>query len=476
MRSDAGPAWTIAKKEIHENLVSLRFVLLLALAVVFIPASLYTNYRTYQARLADQRQVESRNGEMVRALQVTQIFTNPSFSVDVYWAPAAASVYASGFGGIHPRHLVVGRQGVEYGAPLDEQSSVGLFGSIDYLFIVELIFSLFAILLSFDAITREKESGTLRTILANRVSRGALAAGKLLGGYVTLALPLVVAFLAGLVVLAAAGLDVFAADFLARTGWVLAASLLYVAVFFMLGLLVSSLVASSYAALVLSLAFWVLAVLVVPRAGSLLAQLARPVKSGQVVWLEKLAASAGIDAERGRALEGVWKGLEAARGPITDRDPVDWGKERAAAVAPFEERRAALLARLDEDHRRQQAAQRQLGLSFARLSPAGAVVSFVTEVAQTGLEAEGRFEAEAARYRQVLSAEVFDRIFVDMFPGGQMKMGLLRPIDLRTLPEFRLHPAPVRDTLRGVDLAILLAWFLGAGALVFRALGRYDVR
>lgn len=469
--------WTIARKEVHENLVSLRFALLLALAVVFIPASLYTNYRTYQARLADQRQVESRNREFVRGLRATQIFTNPNFGVDVYWPPAVASVYASGFEDTHPRHLVVRRHGVEYGSPLDEQSSVGLFGSIDYLFIVEFIFSLFAILLSFDAVTREKEHGTLRTILANRVSRASLAAGKLLGGYVSLALPLVVAFLAGLVVLAVSGLDVFAADFLARTGWILASSLLYVAVFFMLGLLVSSLVASTHAALVLSLAVWVISVLVVPRAGSLLAQLARPVKSGQVVWLEKLAASAGIDAERGRAVDARWKELEAARGPASATNVfTDWQQQRAPVVAPFEERRAATLARIDEDHRRRQGEQRRLGLAFARLSPAGAIVSFVTEAAQTGLSAQGRFESEAQRYRQVVAEQVFDRLFVDMFPDGQLKMGMSRPVDLQALPEFRLPGPRVMETLRAADLAILLGWFLGAGALVFRALSRYDVR
>ncbi len=468
--------WTIARKEIHENLISLRFVLLLALAVVFIPASLYTNYRAYLVRLSDQQQIESRNREFLRSLRATQIFTNPNFGVDVYWPPTVSSVYASGFEGSHPRHLVVSRQGVEYGAPLDEQSSSGLFGSIDYLFIVEFVFSLFAILLSFDAVTREKESGTLRSMLANPVSRACLATGKLVGGYLTLAIPLLLAFLAGLLVLALAGLNVFAADFLARTGWILGASLLYVAVFFMLGLLVSTLVSSTYAALTLSLAFWLLAVLVAPRAGSLLAQLTRPVKSGQVVWLEKLAAATGIDAERGAALGGVWNQLKATRGEITDQNPVDWGKERAAAVAPFEERKAAMLNRLDDDHRRRLVEQRKWALTVARLSPAGSVASFVTAVAQTGLDAEARFNLEARRYRQLLLQEVFDRIFVDMFPDGNMKMGLLGPVDLKTLPEFRLPATQVVATVPALDLAILACWFAGAGALVYRGLARYDVR
>jgi ABC-type transport system involved in multi-copper enzyme maturation permease subunit len=468
--------FTIARKELHENAISLRFALLLALSVLLVPASLYTNHRTYLERLSAQQQVESRNREMLRALQVTQVFTNPDFGVDVYWAPAAASVYASGFESSHPRHLVVNRHGVEYGAPLEEQSSAGLFGAIDYLFIVEFIFSLFAILLSFDAITREKERGTLRGVLSNPVSRAGLVTGKLLGGYLSLAIPLLLGFLVGLLMLALSGLHIFGADFLARTAWVLLASLLYVAVFFMLGLLVSTLVSTTHAALMVSLAFWVVAVLVAPRAGSLVSQLLRPVESAQVVWLEKLAAEAAIDAERGRALDGVRKQIEAARGEVTDQNPGEWGRERAAAVVPFDERKRDTLARLDDDHRRRREEQRRLGLGVARLSPAGAMVNFTTSVAGTGLGAEARFVSEAQRYRQALTRELFDRIFVDVFPDGHIRMGMLGTLDLAGLPEFRLPVARVAETVPTLDLAILGLWFAGAGALVYRGMARYDVR
>ena len=198
--------WVIALKEIRENILSLRFMLLLLLAVIFIPSSLYTNYRAYLTRLNDQQQIVKNNNDYLRKLRATQIFTTPNFTVDVYWPPSPASVFSAGFEETHPRHLVVGKSSVEYGAPLDVQSSSVLFGSMDYLFVVQFIFSLFAVLLSFDAITREKENGTLRTILANPLGRAALATGKLLGGYLTLAIPLILAFLVGVAVLAVAGI------------------------------------------------------------------------------------------------------------------------------------------------------------------------------------------------------------------------------------------------------------------------------
>ena len=145
-------------------------------------------------------------------------------------------------------------------------------------------------------------------------------------------------------------------------------------------------------------------------------------------------------------------------------------------AAPFEERKATVLAQIDDDYRRRRSEQRQLGLNVARLSPAGSVVSFITEMAQTGLDGETRFAAEAERYRGVVKRELFDRVYADLLPGGRMTMGMIAPVNAKTLPEFRLRPASVIDSLRGWDLGVLLLWFLGAGALVYRGLARYDVR
>ena len=466
--------WTITQKELHENLISLRFLLLLVLALLLIPASLYINYRSYLARVAEQQQIDQRNRDYLRQLRVQQIFTNPNFTLDIYWPPSPGSVFAGGFEEIHPRHLVVGERSVEYGAPLDVRESLGLFGAIDYLFVVEFIFSLFAVLLSFDAITREKESGTLRSILANPLSRAAVAAGKVLGGYLTLAIPLLLGFLAGLAALAAAGLNVFGGEFAARAGWILAGSLVYIAVFFLIGLLVSSLTSSTYAALVLSLAFWVLAVLVVPRAAPLVAQIFRPAPSRQAAWLEKVSAVSSIGQERARALDELINrvGVVNKDGPRLPGE--DWSRQRTALSA-YDDKAAQAVARIEQAYQRRRDGQRLIGLSLARLSPAGALVNFITEMAETGASSPGRFAAEAERYREVLSREVFSRTYRDVWSSG-VAMGMLKPINIAALPAFHVTRPPVRESFTGADLAILLAWFTAISAAIFLALARYDVR
>ncbi|MEK7407476.1 MAG: ABC transporter permease subunit [Acidobacteriota bacterium] len=460
--------WTIARKEIHENLISPRFLLLVLLALVFIPSSLYTNYRAYLRRLAEQQQIEQRNRDYVRKLSTAQVFTTPNLSFDVYWPPAPAAVFVSGLEEEHPRHLLVTKHSVEYGAPLDVKQLAGLFGAIDYLFVAQFVFSLFAILLSFDAITREKESGTLRSMLANPLSRAALATGKLVGGYAVLGAALVVAFGAGMVLLAATGMDVLAGEFAARAGWILAGSLVFIAVFFLMGLLVSSVASTTYTSLVVSLALWLSAVLVAPRAAALASQLVKPVPSRQTAWLEKLAVKESLEREKGSALEEL-------RRRVGSVPHEDWMRRRAPVAQVYEERTAQAVRQIEEGWQRRKAEQQSLGLALARLSPAGALVNFATEMAGTGSGVEERFQAQAERYREVLSRELFSKIFWDSRPGG-VSMGTLAPINPAALPEFRLRRPGLAESFQGTDLAILLGWFLVLTGAIYRALERYDVR
>ncbi len=465
--------WTVARKEIHENILSLRFLLLFLLALTLVPAALYTNYQGYLTRLADQQQIERRNQDFLRSLRPTQLFTNANFTFDAYWPPSVGSIYASGLAGSHPRHLLIGKYSVEYGAPLEAPSALSLFGQIDFLFVVQFVFSLFAVLLSFDSITREKEQGTLRSILSNSVSRSTLAAGKAIGGYTTLAVPLILAGLVGVALLAVAGLNVFSPDFLIPSGWILASSLLYAAVYFVLGMLVSSLSATTYAALVVSLAIWLVGVVIAPRAASLVSQLARPVKSAQVVRFEKAASTNSLERDKGAELQRLWgpNDKEAAAGD-------KWMSVRQPVADRYAERISTALKNIEDEYRRETDAQQNLGLLLARFSPSGAFADFVSEMAGTGIQAETVFLASAERHRQVLAREFYSKVFQDVFPSGMIRMGTTDygGMNQLKLPGFQFPRLVERERLRAADLVILLGWVLGASCLTLVALSRYDVR
>ena len=79
----------------------------------------------------------------------------------------------------------------------DENPLPILFPPLDFLFIVTIIMSLLAILFSYDAITGERQSGTLRLMIANSVSRTTILFGKFIGGIASLIIPFILSLLVG---------------------------------------------------------------------------------------------------------------------------------------------------------------------------------------------------------------------------------------------------------------------------------------
>ena len=63
------------------------------------------------------------------------------------------------------------------------------FQTIDWVFILKTLFSLFAILITFDTISGEKERGTLSLMCSNSVSKASIVIGKYLGALITVAVP-----------------------------------------------------------------------------------------------------------------------------------------------------------------------------------------------------------------------------------------------------------------------------------------------
>ena len=79
---------------------------------------------------------------------------------------------------------------------------------IDWVFIIALVLSFVAILFTFDAISGERERGTLRLTLSNSVSRGAVLFAKFLGAFLSISIPFLIGALIGLFLFYTSG-DVF---------------------------------------------------------------------------------------------------------------------------------------------------------------------------------------------------------------------------------------------------------------------------
>jgi ABC-2 type transport system permease protein len=130
---------------------------------------------------------------------------------------------------------------------------------------VAIVGAILAVMLGYDALTDEKESGGLKLILSRPVFRDQLITGKLLGGGTLIAMLLAVVFAFTVVLLVAVG-GVWPT--LAEVGRLLGFSVVaffYMMLFLIVSMLLSMHMKSSASVFLISLVIWMTAAFVIPQ-------------------------------------------------------------------------------------------------------------------------------------------------------------------------------------------------------------------
>lgn len=406
---------TIARKEIAANLVSYKFFIVILLACVLIFTSLFVMSRDYKARKADYELIKPEPGAAIAVLP-----------------PNPLSIFALGLDDAIARSFEISVTGIQARSGKTSGNLIfGFFPAPDFVYVVKIVLSLVALLFGFDLVTREREDGTLKLMLANPVSRAAVLAGKWAGNFLSLAVPILLAVGFGIVLLSL-DRDIRWTGFaFGRLALIVGASLAYLALFLTLGLFVSAATRRSASSLVLLLLAWAAIVFILPNLGTLLAR--------QLVEVPSVRA-------------------------MTEKRNQIWTRDRMLAVADHKwaERAVALneeLDRLGEDYRIR--LERLVGLSktLNRISPAACYVYAATEIAGTGIGEEDRLKQEVVRYKNRVLAEA----------GQPAKNAPAFVYRYRTTGEV-LASGGLFDLAELVCLSILL--FVAA----YAAIVRYDVR
>lgn len=139
---------------------------------------------------------------------------------------------------------------------------------IDWAFIVGVLGSLIAMLFTYDAISGEKEKGTLRLLLSNQISRSSILIGKFLGSIATLSIAFGFGWLISIIILSSFGIISLKRDGFTLLFMVPLLSLLFLSLFSFLGLLLSSIFRSSSSALLTLLTIWVVFIVLMPGISS----------------------------------------------------------------------------------------------------------------------------------------------------------------------------------------------------------------
>jgi ABC-2 type transport system permease protein len=180
--------------------------------------------------------------------------------------------------------------------PAQDATAVQRFGELTGATVLQLLIPLLIVLLTFQAFSGERESGTLRQLFSLGVKPADLAAGKALGTAAALGLLLVPAAAIGAGALALSSSNGELGASWARVALMALSYLLYFGTFTAISLAISAWAPSSRAALIALLGFWMLNGLIAPRAASDLAKGLHPTPSAfEFAQRMEVALKSGID-------------------------------------------------------------------------------------------------------------------------------------------------------------------------------------
>jgi ABC-type transport system involved in multi-copper enzyme maturation permease subunit len=330
---------------------------------------------------------------------------------------------------------------------------------IDWVFIVKMIFSLFAIIFTFDAISWERENGTLKLICANSVSRSSILIGKYLGACGTVMIPLAVGLIVNLIIIMVLGgvignlsLD---SSYGARIILLITTSFLYISLFILLGLLVSTWVQRSSSSLLILLAFWVVLVIVIPNLAGIIAE--HTVKTESEYQISKKRRQ-------------IWNTGELDKSKIDTQEDLDRVMEENFL------KMIKLINKTASDHQNALVEKRRTARRIAMISPA-AIYQFLSEsMADSGFERQQGFMKNLRDYYPVYENYVREKVgkiipwsgwsFSMTITIKDKPMGAMSPApehykgDMSDFPYFSEPRWSVTDSLRVSlnNFAILFLW------------------
>lgn len=262
--------WLIIKKDFLRNFISAKFAIGFLLCLILIPFSIMLSVNDYGDRVrlfqADQEAAD-KEWEEIRVYS--------KLRPEIVKSLEALSVFSQGISNSvgHKVKIQIGEKPIlaEGKASTSDNPLLNAFFTIDFTGIIAIVMSLMALIFSYDLCTREKEDGTLRLQLSNSLSRGTLLAGKVLGVLVTLLPILIFCFLLGAVIIVLSPKIALSGLEWLRVILLFFASVVLVAFYSMVGLLVSTRSKSSVSSMVICLFIWVFTAFIIPNTATFMA-------------------------------------------------------------------------------------------------------------------------------------------------------------------------------------------------------------
>ena len=184
--------WHLVKKELLAIIQSPKFVVAFGTISFLIILSVSIGIYGYKSKVEQYNTAEQLTKE-----QVSQSTSWHSIRSKVYRKPNPMLIFTSGVNNDIGRFSHVDSQNEVklQNSSYSDNPLFAIFRFLDFTFIITVVFSLFAILFTYNSINGEKEGGTLKLVFANSVSRAHYIGAKFFGTWAALALPALIPIL-----------------------------------------------------------------------------------------------------------------------------------------------------------------------------------------------------------------------------------------------------------------------------------------
>jgi ABC-type transport system involved in multi-copper enzyme maturation permease subunit len=264
---------TLIRRELLDNLMTFRFAAAVFITLLLVVANTAVLIKDYERRLAAYNtalKTEHRRSQELK--------TYSGGRLHVARPPNPLSIFNVGLDKRLGNEIWISHGFVptlwDTGTYKLTNPLLNLFTSIDIIFIFEVVLSLIALIFAYDAIAGERERGTLRLVVTHPVSRGQILLAKYISAMLCLLVPLLISLLLAVILLTTStAISLSIGDFL-RIGGIILSSIVYLSVFYLIGMLISASTRRTGTALMLAMFVWGFWVLVYPNA--ILATIAPP--------------------------------------------------------------------------------------------------------------------------------------------------------------------------------------------------------
>ena len=449
--------WHIAKRELYDNLNSLRF----ALATVLILALMLTNAVLYLRE--HPKRTQAYHNAAANAVKTLEARSTSLYRLategpgDLHKAPSPLRFCAEGDEAFLPTHA----SGANFARRIADMTPIWRMGYpqetpnlfnirpdftiLDWAFIVGYVLSFIALLFTFDSISGELERGTLRLTLANPIPRYVVLVGKFLGAFISINIPFAVAVLMNLLLISTSDAVQLNAEAWGRLGVLYGVVVLYTCLFIVLGILISAAVRESGVSLVVLLLIWVSFVVFIPNTlASIGSRMSVPIAYMEF-WDRRIQLA------------------DEAREAYRDKYGDSQTSLPAHVLGEYVTTEAEEYERFNEAYLKQQIEQGKRARTITRISPAAIIQRLFEAFAGTGFERHLQFVENVQRYAREYREFVVDTDRAD--PESLHVVGIQegmsqKPVSPAAIPKFKDTLSLNRDFNTAATDLLLLVLFL----------------